>query len=185
MRENSKGFTLIELLAIIVILAIIALITAPVILNVIEDSRKNSAVDKAWGTIDAVRVAYTTAQVESEVGFPYTVHFDTSDGTEGTLDNTTGTGAGTWYVNNTKVKVSGDKSTEGWVTITKDGEFTAHLLKFGNYYCSTVKKGDTSKLAPNSMTCSRTKSDVTVSSLTAGTDYIALTTTNPDSGSGS
>ena len=35
-----KGFTLIELLAVIVILAIVALIATPLILNVIDDSRK-------------------------------------------------------------------------------------------------------------------------------------------------
>ncbi len=51
MRENYRGFTLVELLAIIVILAIIALITTPIILNIIEKSRLNAAKDKAWGTI--------------------------------------------------------------------------------------------------------------------------------------
>ena len=51
MRENYRGFTLVELLAIIVILAIIALITTPIILNIIEKSRLNTAKDKAWGTI--------------------------------------------------------------------------------------------------------------------------------------
>ena len=35
----KRGFTLVELLAVIVILALIALITAPVVLNVIESSR--------------------------------------------------------------------------------------------------------------------------------------------------
>ena len=76
MRNNSKGFTLIELLAVIVILAIIALITTPIILNVIEQSRRNAAVDKSWGTIDAVRVAYAQAQTASEpVGLPFTVNF--------------------------------------------------------------------------------------------------------------
>ena len=38
----TKGFTLIELLAVIVILAIIALIATPIILNIIEDSRLES-----------------------------------------------------------------------------------------------------------------------------------------------
>ena len=37
-----RGFTLVELLAVIVILALIALITAPVVLNVIENSRDKS-----------------------------------------------------------------------------------------------------------------------------------------------
>ncbi len=40
MKKN--GFTLIELLAVIIILAIVALIATPIILNVIEDSRKSA-----------------------------------------------------------------------------------------------------------------------------------------------
>ena len=39
---RSKGFTLIELLAVIVILAIIALIAVPIVLHIIEDSKKSS-----------------------------------------------------------------------------------------------------------------------------------------------
>ena len=39
---NKKGFTLIELLAVIVILAIIALIATPIVLNIIADSKENS-----------------------------------------------------------------------------------------------------------------------------------------------
>lgn len=50
----KKGFTLIELLAVIVILAIIAVIAVPIILNVIEDSKKKSVEDSALGYVDAV-----------------------------------------------------------------------------------------------------------------------------------
>lgn len=39
---KGTGFTLIELLAVIVILAIIALIAVPIVLNIIEDSKKSS-----------------------------------------------------------------------------------------------------------------------------------------------
>ena len=38
----KKGFTLIELLAVIIILAVIALIATPVVLNVIENSKKEA-----------------------------------------------------------------------------------------------------------------------------------------------
>ena len=40
---KKRGFTLIELLAVIVVLAIIALIATPLVLNTIEDARKGSA----------------------------------------------------------------------------------------------------------------------------------------------
>ena len=49
-----KGFTLIELLAVIVILAIIALIATPIILGIIEDSRRQSAIDSAELYVDGL-----------------------------------------------------------------------------------------------------------------------------------
>ena len=39
---KKRGFTLIELLAVIVVLAIIALIATPLVLNTIENSRKGA-----------------------------------------------------------------------------------------------------------------------------------------------
>ena len=44
---KKKGFTLIELLAVIVILAVIALIAVPIVLNIINSSKKNSYVRSA------------------------------------------------------------------------------------------------------------------------------------------
>ena len=49
----KKGFTLIELLAVIVILGIIAVITTPLIMGVIEDARKNSAIQSVNGLLEA------------------------------------------------------------------------------------------------------------------------------------
>ena len=172
MRNNSKGFTLIELLAVIVILAIIALITTPVILNVIEDARKNSAVDKAWGTIDAVRVAYANAQVGVDaVGIPYTVNFpkgnNKGSGNDYGSDTATGGGWGKGYINDQPVQASGEMPQSGFVTIRSDGTIIAYKLQFGKYYCSTMKSGDTSAFASNSMTCSRTEKDVEVQNYSA------------------
>ena len=55
----KKGFTLIELLAVIVILAIIALIATPIVLNIISDSRESSNLRSAEFYLDAVE--YTIA----------------------------------------------------------------------------------------------------------------------------
>ena len=51
----KKGFTLIELLAVIVILAIIALIATPIILNIVEDSKKSAATESARLYVDGLQ----------------------------------------------------------------------------------------------------------------------------------
>ncbi len=64
--KSNKGFTLIELLAVIVILAIIALIATPIILNVIDTAKKGSAESSALGYIDGVENQVMVAQVTSD-----------------------------------------------------------------------------------------------------------------------
>ena len=51
---NKKGFTLIELLAVIVILAVIALIATPVVMNSINNARQGAAENAGYGVIKAV-----------------------------------------------------------------------------------------------------------------------------------
>ena len=51
---KNKGFTLIELLAVIVILAVIALIATPVVMDSLATARKQSAVDAGYGFVKAV-----------------------------------------------------------------------------------------------------------------------------------
>ena len=44
---KEKGFTLIELLAVIVILAIMALIATPIVLGIIDDTKKSAELRSA------------------------------------------------------------------------------------------------------------------------------------------
>lgn len=64
-----KGFTLIELLAVIVILAVIALITVPIVLNMIEDAKENSALRAADFYLDAVEYAIIKQNMQSIKSF--------------------------------------------------------------------------------------------------------------------
>lgn len=56
MKEN--GFTLIELLAVIIILAIIALIATPIVLNIIDDARKSAFERSVEGYYRAAQYVY-------------------------------------------------------------------------------------------------------------------------------
>ncbi len=66
MKEKNKGFTLVELLAVIVILALIALIATPIILNVINDAKKQAAKDSAYGYMDAVEKYIVSSELEGK-----------------------------------------------------------------------------------------------------------------------
>ena len=57
---NRKGFTLAEMLAVIVFIAIVAIITAPIVLDLIEESKQNAAIDNAYGYVDAIQKYYET-----------------------------------------------------------------------------------------------------------------------------
>ena len=61
----KKGFTLIELLAVIVILAVIALIATPIIINIIEDTQKNAALQSANGYVRAVNYKIANSLLNS------------------------------------------------------------------------------------------------------------------------
>ena len=54
---KKRGFTLIELLAVIVILAIIALIAVPIVLEIINDSKKSSEKESVKLYLDTVQKA--------------------------------------------------------------------------------------------------------------------------------
>lgn len=61
---KNKGFTLIELLAVIVILAIIALIATPIILNIIDDTKQSSKERSLELYLDAVEQSLTRYNLE-------------------------------------------------------------------------------------------------------------------------
>lgn len=62
---NKKGFTLIELLAVIVILAVIALISTPIILGIIDSSKESALKSSAYGILDAAEVYYASNMLEN------------------------------------------------------------------------------------------------------------------------
>ena len=97
---KRKGFTLIELLAVIVILAIIAVIATPIIVRIIEDSRKAVFKDSAYGIIDAGELYYSTQLLKAnELNEDVIFEFPYVSGLE-------------WQ---------GSKTKRGFIKITKEG----------------------------------------------------------------
>ena len=73
MKKNNKGFTLIELLAVIVILAVIALIAVPVILSLVDKSRRKAAEESAILYVDTIENMLMLNNVENTDGKTYKV----------------------------------------------------------------------------------------------------------------
>ncbi len=68
----KKGFTLIELLAVIIILAIVALIATPIILDVVEDARKSTAASEANMIASGINTYCATAEMKAQIDSTYT-----------------------------------------------------------------------------------------------------------------
>lgn len=63
----KKGFTLIELLAVIIILAIVALIATPIILDVVEDARKSAAKSEASMILSGIQSYCATEEMKIQM----------------------------------------------------------------------------------------------------------------------
>ena len=128
--KNKKGFTLIELLAVIVILAIIALIATPVILNIIEKSRKSAFTRSLESVVRAGKIYYMDSIVEDTVG---EINFRcTKDGCLST-DKTDSEGSPI------VLDIDGNVGT-GDITIDNKGNISFELEYSG--YCGTKEKDE-------------------------------------------
>ena len=126
---KKKGFTLIELLAVIVILAIIALIATPIILNIIEDSKEQSIISSANLYIDGLVKQIATKNLTRE--------FNPSS-------CTVANGSVTCDGQSLDYTVDGDKPTSGTITFN-NGMVTGYTLDISGY--TVTKSGSTVTIA--------------------------------------
>lgn len=115
----KNAFTLIELLAVIVILAVIAAITTPIVLNVIQTSRENAFIDTSYGIISAAReyqIRQSNENKEMDLIIDFTKNKNTSTLTlNGDLPD-----GGTFHINEdgkTELRLWSDSAE---VCVTKD-----------------------------------------------------------------
>ena len=129
---KKKGFTLIELLAVIVILALIALIAVPIILNMIEKSRKQAAIDSAYGYVEAIE--YNNGLSEVSEGYTKTEIGENIP------------------VSQIDVKMKGKKPSKGLLTIDDKGMVETGQFCFNNYLVTYVnRKAEVASSCPNAI----------------------------------
>lgn len=127
--RNKRGFTLIELLAVIVILAIIALITVPIILRMLNNSRRDSAIRSAENYVDGVKKAVVNNS-DNENFNPGSCDV-IDDGNKLSCDDGT----------ELDVEVEGNKPSSGTVYFADGSVDGVQDLKFGKWFiCSDEEK---------------------------------------------
>ena len=135
--NSKKGFTLIELLAVIVILAIIALIATPIILNMINDAKKSASKDSAYGYIEAIEYENQMSMLDNKK------YQKINDGEYSDIEEITN-----------RIKLKGTKPTSGNITIT-NGRVTEAELCIDKYIVTyngkeaSVKGSCNTKIVPN------------------------------------
>lgn len=67
---KKKGFTLIELLAVIIILAVIALIATPIVLNVVDSAKESARKSSIAGYADAMKLGVSDYMFTSDGSLP-------------------------------------------------------------------------------------------------------------------
>ena len=140
--KRKNAFTLIELLAVIVVLAIIALIATPIVMNTIKKSQKGAAERSADNYIDAVETTVATKRLDNVIlEGEYIIQPD------GNLCPLSGCGE------NDKDKViiemEGNKPSGGTITINNGQVTTSSTMTIGEYdvsYDETTKKYSATKL---------------------------------------
>ena len=150
----KKGFTLIELLAVIVILAIIALIATPIVLDIISDTKESALLRSAEFYLDGVEFSVASAKLNNrtikdgkynilENGNICLEDYDETtkecNDNDSNLDN-----------NELVVDVNGDKPKSGKITVT-NGEISDIVLNLSNKVVIKNEKGELESIhAPKS-----------------------------------
>jgi len=114
---KKKGFTLIELLAVIVILAVIALITIPIILGVIKTAEKNAFKNSVYGIYDAIDYYYATNLNETDLAKEFN------------------------FSKTVPLKYKGEKMVSGKITIDEKGNKIVSFVTNGKY-CANGTNND-------------------------------------------
>ncbi len=139
---NKKGFTLIELLAVIVILAIIALISMPIIIGIIDDARRGAAEDSAYGVVQAADYYYVQELYKQSGNFTgYECTYGETSSEENAIPSCSAESG---------LTLKGTKPTAGTVKIDSYGKVTTNGLVINGFLLTQDSAGKFTASKPNS-----------------------------------
>ena len=140
---KRKGFTLIELLAVIVVLAIIALIATPIVMNTIKNAKKGAAERTADNYIKQIETTIAEKKLENNplTDGPYTIDENGNLTGNGLTESVTIDMSGTKPSGGT-VKISNGLVSKEGTTMTV-GDYDVKYNQENNKYEAT-EKGNTS-----------------------------------------
>ena len=127
----KKGFTLIELLAVIVILAIIAVIAIPIVLDIIDDTKKNSILRSAEMYLDTVELSISRSTLKGQ-NIP-SGQYKIKDGDICLNDDCT---------KKIDVEANGKIPNSGIIIIREDGTVLLDLIVIDGYSCYNTGKNN-------------------------------------------
>lgn len=120
MRKDRRGFTLIELLAVVVILAVIALISTPIILDIIQNAQKGALKNTAYGIVEAGNFNYTSEILKT--GDAHFTAFTYTDGVE------------TSSPSGKKLDYKGTRPKTGLILVNSGGQISMAI--YNGQYCA-------------------------------------------------
>ena len=132
MKQN-KGFTLIELLAVIVILAIIALIATPIVLNMIANARKSAAKSSTLGYVDSIE--YYAGFAQANVDGIDLDGYSANKLVKGTCVIGNGNDACNAFVSEVSKKHKGAAPKSGSFTLDESGRVTVAYFEYNDQKC--------------------------------------------------
>ena len=141
--KKENGFTLIELIAVIVIIALVALFTIPMVIDTIFKAKVKSAEDAAYGIRKEAQILQKNAMMNSGGTFSYIeIDFENLDADGQPITNLYKTLSSVPDTNTVKFKVSGRLPSSGKLIIYGGGNMEFKDIVIDNYDCIIPETGD-------------------------------------------
>lgn len=130
---KKRGFTLVELLAVIVIMAIVCMITVPVVMNIVTKSRKSAFKDTAYGLLDSAKTMYLETILQE--GYSSERVFSFSEGKPELLNYSGRTPQGGIMRISEQGEISLAIYDSGWCAVKEENEATIRVTEFDPGTC--------------------------------------------------